>query len=162
MKKDTLRTYALYILIALGVGLLAAAITGGSIESFQTEVVEPSWAPPAVLFPIVWAVLYILMGIGAARVSLKKSPEDPTGELRRGAIAAFILQLIFNFFWSLFFFNLRAFGFAFLWLIALLVLIVRMIAAFYPLDRPAAYLQIPYAAWVTFAGVLNYAIASLN
>ena len=74
----------------------------------------------------------------------------------------FLIQLAFNFFWSILFFNLQAFGFAFVWLAALWALILMMIFSFRRADRPAALLQIPYLIWVAFAGYLNFGVWLLN
>lgn len=80
------------------------------------------------------------MGIGAARIYLA-----PASDARSRSLLLFLVQLVFNFFWSIIFFNLQAFGFAFLWLIALWVLILLMILSFRKVDKPAAWLQIPSA-----------------
>lgn len=109
------------------------------------------------LFPVVWGILYALMGISAARVWL--TPETPA---RRRGINLFIAQLIVNFFWSLIFFNLQAFGFAFVWLLLLWVLVAWMILTFYKVDPLAAWLQVPYLVWLTFAAYLNFGVWMLN
>ncbi len=152
------KTYLIAILIPLAVGGLAALLTRGNMMLFD-EIVKPPLAPPPILFPIVWTVLYILMGIGSARVYLKKDtmPREATNALRTYAV-----QLFFNFFWSLIFFNLRTFLFAFIWLIALWGLIIVMLFEFYKIDKPAAIINIPYLLWVTFAAYLNLAIYILN
>ena len=97
------------------------------------------------------------MGIGAARVSLTVKSDQ-----RSVALNLFIVQLVVNFFWSLIFFNAQAFGFAFLWLLLLWLLVLWMIMAFRLVDRQAAWLQLPYLLWVTFAGYLNYGVWQLN
>lgn len=106
---------------------------------------------------IVWPILYALMGIGAARVWI-----TPAGELRTRGLGIFFLQLVVNFFWSLFFFNLQAYGFSFLWILILWGLILGMILLFWKVDPLAAWLQIPYLLWVTFAAYLNYTAWHLN
>ena len=97
------------------------------------------------------------MGIGAARIYLA-----PASNARSRSLLLFFVQLAFNFFWSIIFFNLQAFGFAFLWLIALWVLILLMILSFRKVDKPAAWLQMPYLLWVTFAAYLNWGVWLLN
>lgn len=97
------------------------------------------------------------MGIGAARVSLVPSSPD-----RNRGLNLFLIQLVVNFFWSLIFFNAQAYGFAFLWLILLWVLVLRMILTFRKTDSLAAWLQIPYLLWLTFAAYLNSGIWYLN
>lgn len=152
------KTYLIAILIPLAVGGLAALLTSGNMMLYD-EIVKPPLAPPPILFPIVWTILYILMGIGSARVYLKKEamPKEVTSALK-----TYALQLGFNFFWSLIFFNLRAFLFAFIWLIALWGLIIIMLFQFYKIDKIAAIINIPYFLWVTFAAYLNLAIYILN
>ena len=124
---------------------------------FQNTVRQPPLSPPAIVFPIVWGILYALMGIGAARVRVQEESRE-----RNRAMNIFIAQLIVNFFWSLIFFNARAYGFALLWLILLWVLIIWMILAFRKVNPWAAYLQIPYLLWVTFAAYLNWGVWRLN
>ncbi len=152
------RVYLIGILIPLAVGGLSALLTRGNMMLYS-DIVQPPLAPPPILFPIVWTILYILMGIGSARVYLKKEamPREVTNALK-----IYALQLGFNFFWSLIFFNLRAFLFAFIWLIALWGLIIVMLFKFYKIDKPAAIINIPYLLWVTFAAYLNLAIFILN
>ena len=137
--------------------MLAGLLTRQSTALYSEWIAKPALAPPAWLFPVVWTVLYALMGIGAARVSL--TPD--TKERSRG-LNLFVAQLIVNFFWSLIFFNARAFGFAFLWLLLLWILIIWMIFGFWKVDRLSALLQIPYFIWVTFAAYLNYGVWKLN
>jgi tryptophan-rich sensory protein len=108
----------------------------------------PNLTPPAWLFPVVWTILFILMGIGVARVYIK------TGTIP----GIYILQLIFNFFWPIIFFNLGAYFFAFIWLIALLGLVIIMTIQFYRVDKLAGLIQIPYILWLIFAGYLNFMV----
>ena len=114
-------------------------------------IVKPSFAPPGFIFPIVWSILYVLMGISAARVYIKG-----------GNLFYYAIQLIFNFFWSIIFFNLEAYLLSFVWLVLMWIFIILMIVDFYKTDKLSAYLQIPYLLWVTFAGVLNLMIYLLN
>ncbi len=152
------KTYLIAILIPLAVGGLSALLTSSNMMLYG-EIVKPPLAPPPILFPIVWTILYILMGIGSARVYLKKEamPKEATNALK-----TYALQLFFNFFWSLIFFNLRTFLFAFIWLIVLWGLIIVMLFEFYKIDKFAAIINIPYLLWVTFAAYLNLAIYILN
>lgn len=157
MENKSRNAYIVFILISLGVGVLAALLSSGGTQLYNSSLAKPPLSPPAVVFPIVWTVLYTLMGISAARIWL--SPES--AERRRG-LNIYIAQLIVNFFWSLIFFNAQAFGFAFFWLLLLWVLILWMILTFYKTDKLAALLQIPYLLWVSFAGYLNFMIWQLN
>ncbi len=144
-----------YIAVPLLVGALAAFLTRGSMDIYQ-EIVQPPFAPPGWLFPVVWTILYTLMGVSSFIVS-------QTPDIRKkSALTVYAAQLAVNFFWSLIFFNARAFLFAFIWIIFLWVLIIAMIMQFAKIDKLAAYLQIPYLLWVTFAAYLNFAIFLLN
>ena len=143
------------ILIALGVGGLAGLLTSGSMRAYESTA-KPPLTPPAAVFPVVWAILYVLMGVSAAIVYSSDAPGKQT------ALAVYAAQLLVNFCWSLIFFVAKAYLPAFLWLLLLLVLIIIMIAKFYPISRTAAYLQLPYLLWVLFAGYLNFMIFLLN
>lgn len=151
------KTYAKNILIALLTGALSALISMGDMQSFDT-LVKPPLTPPGFLFPIVWTVLYTLMGIGLTRVQLSDAPNDVILK----STLLYYIQLFFNFFWSIWFFGLNFFLFSFIWLIALLILIILMTVSFYKADKLAGLLQIPYILWVTFAGYLNFMYFILN
>lgn len=152
VKKDVL---AICILIPILVGGVSALLTNSSMGLYKT-VNTPSFAPPGYLFPIVWTILYILMGISSYLVY------DSGSEYTKDAIIIYAIQLALNFAWSLIFFNLRAFLLAFAWIIVLWVAILLMILQFRKISKVAAYLQIPYLLWVTFAGVLTFSIYLLN
>lgn len=152
-----LKTFVICIGIPLLVGGLSALLTMNSMETFAT-LNKPPLSPPGFLFPIVWTVLYILMGIASYLVFTSgEAKEDITD-----ALLVYALQLAFNFFWSLFFFGLNWYLFSFFWLLLLWGLILHTITLFYRISKPAAYLLVPYLLWVTFAGYLNLGIALLN
>ena len=153
-----IESYIIGISSALAVGGLSALLTAGNMDLYST-INTPPLAPPAILFPIVWTILYILMGISAAMIYNTESAPMPQ---RKSAPYTYAVSLFFNFFWSIIFFNMRNFLFAFIWLLILLFLIVRTIMKYYKINPTAAYLQIPYLIWVTFAGYLNFAIWLLN
>lgn len=155
--KRNWKIYAVWILIAEAVGALSGWLSREGMMLYSETVTQPPLSPPMWLFPVVWGILYALMGISAARVWL--TPETPA---RRRGINLFIAQLIVNFFWSLIFFNLQAFGFAFVWLLLLWVLVAWMILTFYKVDPLAAWLQVPYLVWLTFAAYLNFGVWMLN
>lgn len=157
MRKN-LKTYAAFILIALLTGALSALLTRGSMNIYA-EINKPPLAPPGYLFPIVWGVLYVLMGISSGTVYIK-SKGLPSGQ--KTGLGVYFLQLAVNFLWSIIFFNLRAFLFSFIWIILLWILIIIMIIRFYKVSPAAALLQIPYLLWVTFAAYLNLAIYIIN
>ena len=157
MKKQT-RNFIVSVAISLGVGILSALLTRGNMNIYE-EVSTPPLSPPSFLFPVVWTVLYVLMGISAAMVYNTRT--SPLAR-RKEALMLYYVSLFFNFFWSIIFFNIRAFLFAFVWLLVLLTLIILTIVKYYKINKTAAYLQIPYAVWVTFAGYLNFGIWLLN
>ncbi len=156
MDKKKLKTYVLFILFTELIGIVAGLFTSMGMDDYK-QAVKPALTPPDIVFPIVWTILYALMGISAARIWLSK----PTKERNHGLII-WGAQLFFNFFWSLIFFNLQAYGFAFFWILILWALIVAMIYTFNKTDRLAAFLQIPYLLWVTFATYLNLMVWVLN
>lgn len=145
------------IAIPLLVGIVSGLISRSGMETFN-QITKPPLSPPAILFPIVWSILYTLMGIASYLIVV--SDADKT--LKDNALTSYGLQLIINFFWSIFFFNFGWYLFSFLWLVLLWVLILNCIFLFYGINKTAAYLMIPYLLWVTFAGYLNLAIYFLN
>ena len=154
--KDKLKIYGTSIGLTLAVGGISSLLTNMGMDSYRAAQ-KPALTPPEIVFPIVWTVLYILMGISAARIWQNGDSMQKTKSLR-----TYILQLAFNFVWSLLFFNLQAYGFAFFWLLALWAIIIFMIVSFSKIDKPSAYLQIPYLLWVTFAAYLNFMVWRLN
>lgn len=155
---ENILVYAISIGIALLVGGLSALVTGGSMGIYE-EIITPPLVPPSWLFPVVWTILFILMGISAAMIY---NDRKASMAQKKSALYTYALSLIVNFFWSIIFFNFRAFFFAFIWLVLLLYLIINTILKYYKIKPLAAYLQIPYAIWVSFAGYLTLAIWILN
>lgn len=156
-KKGSIFGLIIAIGIPLAVGALSAFLTSDTMVKFQ-QLNKPDFAPSGSIFPIVWTLLYILMGIASYRFYLKGIENQEV----KSALIFYILQLIFNFFWSIIFFGLGMRGLAFIWLIILWILIVITTVKFYKLDKIAGYLMIPYILWVSFAGVLNYSVWMLN
>ena len=157
MKPHAWKPYVLWILFTEAVGALSGWLTRNGTALYAQVVSKPPLSPPALVFPVVWGVLYALMGIGAARVC-----RQPPSEHRDRALRIYLVQLAFNFFWSILFFNLRAFGLALAWLAALWLLVLWMVLAFRKVDRTAAWLQAPYLLWVIFAAYLNFGVWRLN
>lgn len=153
MNRQTWKTYAFWIGLAEGIGILSGLLSRQGMQIYSQLVEKPPLSPPAWLFPIVWTILYALMGIGAARIYLAEDTKQT-----RQSLNLFIAQLVVNFFWSLIFFNAQAFVFAALWIVLLWVLVLLMILSFYKTDPLAAWLQIPYLIWLTFAAYLNFAV----
>ena len=157
MNKPTGKQYALFIGLSEAVGLLSGLISREGTALYGQMAQKPPLTPPGWVFPVVWTVLYALMGIGGARVwsGLKT-------QARSRGLNLFVAQLIINFFWSPIFFNARAYGLAFSWLLLLWALVFLMIREFRKVDKPAAYLQIPYLLWLTFAAYLNWTVWQMN
>ena len=141
----------------MGIGALSGFLSREGAGTFSETVIQPPLSPPAWLFPVVWSILYALMGISAARISL--APDSPQ---KKQGLNLYIIQLVLNFFWSLIFFNLQAYGLAFLWLVVLWITVFLMILSFRKADPVAAWLQIPYLIWLTFAAYLSFGVWYLN
>lgn len=155
--KSNWKNLIFYLAVPLIVGATSAIISGDSMMAYQ-NLSKPPLSPPGWLFPVVWTILYLLMGFSSYLIFLS----EETKETISPAFVAYFLQLGVNFFWSIFFFNLEWYLFAFFWLILLWLLIIITIWRFYQISKPAAYLLIPYLLWVTFAGYLNLAIYLIN
>lgn len=153
-----IKPYIITILIPLAVGGIASFLTRNNMNIYE-QINRPALTPPDIVFPIVWTILYVLMGISSAMIYLNQGPNSQYSSF---ALYSYAKQLLLNFLWSIIFFNLQQFFFAFIWLIFLWFSILKMIFAFYKIDKTAAYLQIPYLIWVTFAGYLNLMIYLLN
>lgn len=153
-----LKKYIPYIIsvgISLGIGGLSAFLTKDNM-SVYSNINRPPLSPPAEVFPIVWSILFVLMGIAAAIIWCSNGRELDSALLSYGA------QLVFNFCWSIIFFNLKAYLFAFIWLIVLLVLIGITMIKFFRINKLSGWLLVPYFVWVSFAGYLNFMIWMLN
>lgn len=148
-----IKIYTKSILIPVAVGLLIGAITSSSIE--YNTLIKPVLAPPSILFPIVWTILYILMGVSYGILENKSLVDTEINFI-------YYFQLLVNALWSIIFFTFEWRLFAFIWLLILILLIVMMIIKFYQRDKIAGLLQIPYLLWSLFASYLNLAIYFLN
>lgn len=143
--------------IPLVVGGAAGLLTMNSMEAFEA-LNQPPLSPPGWLFPVVWTVLYVLMGIASYLVSVSDAPHEEKAR----ALWTYGIQLAFNFLWPIAFFNLKWYLFAFLWLVILWILILITALRFGGIRKPAGYLLVPYLLWVAFAGYLNLGIYLLN
>ena len=146
---------AIALAVPLGVQLASYLATRGSMDIYD-RIQSPPLSPPGWLFPVVWTILFTLMGVSSYLVYSEKSPYT------KEALTIYGLQLGFNFLWSILFFVAEAFLVSFVWLCGLFILIFIMILAFRRIKPLAAYLQIPYALWVLFALYLNAGIYLLN
>lgn len=151
------KPYIIAVLIVEAVGAISSWLTKAGVDRYIKTVVKPPLTPPSFIFPIVWGILFALMGISVARIWLKPHSDDRTKSL-----IIFAAQLAVNIIWTLVFFNLQTFGIAFIIILLLLALILLMILSFSKLDKLAAKLQIPYFLWVLFAAYLNISIFLLN
>ena len=150
---EKIKIYAKTILVPVIVGGIVGFIISKSIDYNNLQ--KPFLAPPSIAFPIVWTILYILMGISYGILKSKKLTSKEIDVI-------YYLQLGFNAIWSIFFFSLKWRLFAFLWIIILAILIIIMIKKFYEKDKLSGLLQIPCLIWVLFASYLNISIYILN
>lgn len=157
MMRKNWKSIVSWVILSEAVGLLAGLLTRNATEIYGQIAAQPPLAPPAWLFPVVWTILYALMGIGAGLVA-----NQVTDESRNRSLNLMVAQLIVNFFWPLLFFNAQAYGLALLWLLLLLLLVIWMTLEFRKVSPLAALLQIPYIIWLLFATYLNAAVWYLN
>ena len=145
------------IAIPLLAGSFSALLTNNSMAVFQ-QLNKPALTPPGFLFPIVWTILYTLMGIASYLVltSNKNKTDIAT------ALTAYAIQLLVNISWPIFFFRFNWYLFSFFVIILLWLFIIRTIRLFYDISKISAYLLIPYLIWVTFAAYLNLGFVVLN
>ena len=143
----------IFILIPLLVGFIGN-ILGNSNMGFDS-INKPVFTPPGIVFPIVWTILYILMGI-SSYIVYKYDKNNSN------ALTIYGIQLFFNMTWTLFFFNFKLYLFSFIWLIILLVLVIVMTYKFYKINKVSGLIQIPYILWLIFASILNYGVFLLN
>lgn len=153
--KKSIRPYVIFILINLAAGSLVGWIASGAMQEYAA-VQKSALTPPPFVFPIVWTILYVLMGISAALIDQSESPK------KAKALRIYAMQLIVNLVWSFLFFNLQMYGLSFFWLLLLWLLIIAMIASFRTISKAAAILQIPYLIWVSFAGYLAFFVWMMN
>ena len=156
--KDFWKKYGAYfisILISLAVGGLSSLATRGQMEIYS-QLEQPPLAPPGWLFPVVWTILFVLMGISAAIIWKQGGPE------RTDSLFIYGTQLVVNFLWTIFYFNFGARLLAFFWLLFLLLLVILMAVKFSHISKTAAKLQIPYIIWLLFAAYLNLGTYLLN
>ena len=144
--------------LSLLIGLLSAYLTKDSMN-IASWAKQPPFSPPAWLFPIVWTLLYALMGIGAGVVYNRR---DRDADAVRGALLTFLFQLAINFLWSIVFFHQKALLLACILLAVLLASVIRMTVQFWRIDPLAGKIQIPYILWLAFALYLNVGFVVLN
>lgn len=148
------------LIISLAIPLILGIIgslLGGNFSDY-TEMNRPVFSPPAFLFPVVWTILYILMGISSYLIYTSDTNEKE----KNSALSIYLIQLILNSLWSLIFFRFNLYLFAFIWIILIIIAVIIMIYKFVKIKPIAGYLQIPYLLWLIFASILNYNIYLLN
>ncbi len=145
----------LALAVSIGAGVLSWLLTGDSMEMYG-ELRKPPLSPKGQVFPVVWTILFILMGI-ASYIVCETRDDD-----RIEALILYGVQLFVNIGWSVIFFNFAALWLAFVWLMLLWILIIFTIWRFFHVNAAAAWLMVPYLLWVTFAAYLNIAIAIIN
>lgn len=143
------------IAIPLAIGGIASLIVNNGFENYS-EVTKPALSPPPWIFPVVWTILYILMGVSTYLIYEKDK------NLNRNSFIIYAVQLALNFIWPIFFFGFNAFLLSFIILVLLLVFVVAMIINFYKENKLASLLQIPYLIWLLFAAYLNFGVFLLN
>jgi len=154
-RNSKVKAYIVSILIAVGVGVVSSFVSSGKMGEYE-KLVQPPLAPPTWVFPVVWTILFVLMGISAA-IIYRSSDAG-----KKDALFIYGTQLIVNFLWTVFYFNFNARLLAFFWLLFLLVLVIMMNRRFSDISSTAAKLQIPYLLWLIFAAYLNIATWYLN
>lgn len=147
------KIYSKAILIPVIIGGIVGWIISGFID--YNSLVQPPLAPPSILFPIMWSILYILMGVSYGILNSNSLVDSSINSI-------YYWQLFVNALWSVFFFVLKWRFFSFIWILLLLILIIIMTIKFYKKNKLSGYLQIPYILWVSFATYLNFAIYLLN
>lgn len=152
--KINFRSLIVSILIPVLLGSLVGLLTANSNN--YNVMIMPSFAPPKILFPIAWTVLYILMGISSYIISESLNSD------KDNALIFYALQLIVNLLWSFIFFTFELYLLAFIWIILLIGLVIIMIIKFYKISKISAYLQVPYLLWLLFASILSFSIFLLN
>ena len=157
MNKFKLTDLLIFIVTAELTGAVSALISG-DFSQFYTDIAKPPFSPPAWLFPVVWALLYAVMGFSAYMVWRSNKNEIA----RSSALKVYYLQLAVNFSWSIIFFRFRAFAIAASVAVLLFMLVGAMILSFRRISPAAAKLNIPYLVWLGFASYLAVAIYFLN
>lgn len=156
MKKINTKSLIIAILIPLVGGFIISLLTRSGVNNYTENLIKPVFAPPKILFPIVWTILYILMGYSSYLIYESNVYE------KTSCLLLYSLNLLLNFMWPLIFFNLEARLFAFLFIILLDIVVVLMIYCFHGINKKAAYLNIPYLIWLIFATILNLSVYILN
>ncbi len=155
--KIKLKQLLIAVLIPLVTGGVSALLTRNGMMTFDA-LQKPPLSPPAWVFPVVWTILYTLMGIASYLVYASSASRID----KDGALTVYAVQLAFNFLWSIIFFNLEMYRFALVWLLLLLLLVIVTTVRFYRINKAAGWLLVPYIVWLVIAAYLNFQIIVLN
>jgi len=156
-KKSLFLKLFIAVFFCVAVGALSGIATASSVTTWYTTLNKPFFNPPSWLFAPVWTTLYAMMGVAAGLVWAKSAVTNV-----KLPMAIFVGQLALNSLWSVLFFGLRNPSLALAEIVLMWIMIALTIRHFYPISRPAAWLLVPYLAWVSFASILNAAIVILN
>lgn len=143
--------------IPLLVGAVASFFTRDSMAKFEA-LAQPPLSPPSIAFPIVWTILYLLMGIASYNISQSSADEN----VKQNALAIYVISLVFNLFWPIIFFRLEMRLFAIIWILALFILVISYSAKYYRISRYDGIMSLPYILWLAYATYLNIAIYAIN
>lgn len=155
MQKNKVEILIISILTPLAIGFISSVLSNNA-RTVYMELIKPPYSPPAVIFPIVWTILYILMGVASYFVFIDDS------KYKNKALQLYRASLFFNFFWSIIFFRLGFYLLSLVWLVVLIYIIINMMMIFHKIKPIAAYLLIPYLLWSLYAAYLNMNIYILN
>lgn len=150
-------TMIICVAIPVCVGLVSGFLTKNNMVVFD-RINKPPLTPPSMVFPIAWAILYVMMGV-ASYFAITNCAD---GSQKLTMLVPYAAQLILNFAWSLIFFNAEAYGVAFVCLVFMQILIIRTAIYYLSVSKLAFFMMLPYIVWVTFAGYLNLGIIVLN
>lgn len=156
-KTFNLKKFLISIAIPIAVGLLAGFITKDAVDTY-TIIEQPPLSPPSSVFPIVWTILYFMMGLALYGIANSRVPQ----EQKSFAYTIFGLQLLFNFIWPILFFNFGLYTFSAIWLGIMIVLIALCTYVFWKINKLSGYFMIPYLLWCIFALYLNIGVSILN
>lgn len=168
MARNDIKTVGKVWRIWLGVaipvigGLLISLLTRDAMGQFNA-MKQPPLSPPAWLFPVAWTILYVLMGLSSYFIwHAGHLGKKPVKRMTKVTLWFYAVQLVVNFAWTIIFFNIGWYWFAFVWLIAMWIFEVAISALTYKFSRAAFWCFIPYVLWTTFAAYLNLMIALMN
>lgn len=163
MKIKNILTLVVCIVVSELAGIIGSLFTASSVGTWYTTLTKPSFNPPSWVFGPVWTTLFLLMGVALYLVLTKRAGFLFFSHKKIGlAVGVFGVQLVLNILWSILFFGLHNPGAALVEIVFLWFAIFGTIIAFYKISKPAAYLLVPYIAWVSFAAILNFMLWKLN